>query len=125
MHSGCEDIIQLFFNMTLNIKLYHWNTKSYARHKASDSLHTNISGLIDKFIETYIGRYKRPNFKVPFDVKVKTLDDVTIINVLKKYIDFLENKLPTYIKKSDTALLNIGDEILHEFNQALYLFTLH
>lgn len=122
---GCKDIIQVFFNMLLNIKLYHWDTTNYARHKASDSLHTNIAELTDKFIETYIGKYQRPNFKVPFEVKVKSFNDSNIINLLNKYIDFLKNILPKYINKSDTDLLNIRDEILDEINQTLYLFTLN
>lgn len=52
---GCETIVQVFFNMLLNIKLYHWETRIYARHKASCDLHSSLTDLTDKFIEVYMG----------------------------------------------------------------------
>lgn len=122
---GCEQIVQIFFHMMLNIKLYHWETTSFARHKATDELHTNLSALIDRFIEVYIGGYTRPTFTSTFSVKVKQLNDSSIIEVLNEYITFLKNELPKFVKESDTHLLNIRDEMLAEFNQALYLFTLN
>ena len=122
---GCKQIVQLFFHMMLNIKLYHLETTNFARHKASDELHGNLSGLIDKFIEVYIGGYDRPNFTSTFTVKVKQLNDNSIIDVLNEYIGFLKHELPKFVNVSDTHLLNIRDEMLTEINQALYLFTLH
>jgi hypothetical protein len=122
---GCETIIQVFFSMLLNIKLYHWETMMFSRHKASDELHSSLSDLIDKFIEVYIGRYTRPKFKSSFDIKVKQLNDSNIVEVLHEYIKFLKHDISKYIKDSDTDLLNIRDEILGEFNKTLYLFTLN
>ncbi len=122
---GCEQIVQIFFHMMLNIKLYHWETTNFARHKASDELHANLSALIDKFIEVYIGGYIRPTFTSTFSVKVKQLNDTDIIEVLNQYKEFLKHELPKYVKESDTDLLNIRDEMLAEINQALYLFTLN
>lgn len=122
---GCETIIQVFFHMLLNIKLYHWETKMFSRHKASDELHGSLSDLIDKFIEVYMGRYNRPEFNGSFNIKVKELNDSNIIEVLHKYIKFLKHDISKYVKDSDTDLLNIRDEILAEFNKTLYLFTLN
>jgi len=123
---GCESIIQVFFHMMLNLKLYHWDTTKYARHVASDNLHGNLSTLIDQFIEVYIGRYKRPAFKTSFNIQVYPYKDDDIESVLHDYINFLKNELPKYLKKdgTDTDLLNIRDEILSELNKTLYLFTL-
>lgn len=110
--------------MLLNIKLYHWETKTFSRHKASDELHSKLSELIDKFIEVYIGGYTRPIFNEVFKIKVNQLDDNNIKDVLHEYIRFLQYKIPKYIKESDTHLLNIRDEMLAEINKTLYLFTL-
>ena len=121
---GCESLVQIFFHMMLNIKLYHWETKSYARHKASDKLHENLSESIDKFIEVYMGGYSRPEFTSSFSVKVRQLDDFTIKEILNEYIEFLKHDLPSYLKDSDTHLLNIRDDMLAHINQTLYLFTL-
>lgn len=122
---GCEDIIKYFYHMSLNIKLYHWSTYSYSRHKASDDLYTNLLELIDKFIEVYMGRYCRPKYQEKFEISVKQFDEDEIVNELKRYTSYMRNELPKYLKESDTDLLNIRDEMLGELNQALYLFTLH
>ena len=122
---GCETIIQVFFHMQLNIKLYHWSTDVFNRHKSSNDLHNSLLDLTDKFIEVYIGRYSRPEFKSSFEIKVKQLNDLNIIDVLHEYIKFLKYEIPKYIKEHDTDLLNIRDEILAEFNKTLYLFTLN
>ena len=122
---GCEQIVQIFFHMMLNIKLYHWETTSFSRHKATDELHSNLSERIDKFIEVYIGGYDRPKFTSTFSIKVKQLNDTNIIEVLNEYITFLKYELPKFVIQSDTHLLNIRDEMLADINQALYLFTLN
>jgi hypothetical protein len=122
---GCETIVQVFFHMLLNIKLYHWETTSYARHKASDDLHSGLSGLIDQFVEVYMGRYRRPEYKTSFRIQVKQLDDTSILNALSEYIAFLKEEVPKYVSESDTDILNIRDEMLGCFNKTLYLFTLN
>lgn len=121
---GCENIIIIFFHMLNTIKLYHWQTINYARHKATDSLHSELSALIDTFIEVYIGRYKRPSYNNTIKINIEELSDDSAINAINEYINYLKNDLPKYLKSSDTDLLNIRDEILQNLNQTLYLFTL-
>lgn len=121
---GCEEIIKVFFNMIAMIKLYHWQTKIYARHKATDNLHSELLSSTDKFIEVYMGRYGRPRFDKGFQINVSELSDDDAHKLLNGFIDFLKNELPKSLKKSDTDLLNIRDEILETVHQTLYLFTL-
>ena len=123
---GCEAIIQVFFHMLLNIRLYHWETLIFARHKGSGDLYDSLSELIDKFVEVYMGKYTRPEFKNSFNVNVNTnkINDSNIIEILYDYIKFLKYEVPKYTKESDTDLLNIRDEMLAEFNKTMYLFTL-
>lgn len=45
------------------IKLHHWATMSYATHKALDELHGSLSGLVDKFVESYLGHYQKQPVK--------------------------------------------------------------
>lgn len=119
-----ESIIKAFFHMTLNIKLYHWQTRVYARHKASDDLLNELLALIDTFVEVYIGKYNRPSFKEKTPITVIDLSDDEIIITLNKYVSFLVKELPKYIQQDDTELLNIRDEMLQLINKTLYLFTL-
>lgn len=111
--------------MQHNIKLYHWQTTIYVRHKATDELLDHLLDAIDKFIEIYIGKYKRPSFKNGFNIPVKELNDDDIVSLLKSYIKFLNKDIYKYLKKSDTDLLNVRDDILGHLNKTLYLFTLN
>lgn len=122
---GCETIIKFFFHMALNVKLYHWQTKSFARHKASDELFGSLLESIDEFVEVYSGRYKRPSFGETFQIPVNELSDSVMTSTLREYADYLRNDVPKYLKTSDTDLLTIRDNMLSTINQTLYLFTLN
>lgn len=121
---GCEDLVKLFFHMNLNIKLYHWQTTSYARHKATCDLHGVLTDLSDQFIEVYMGKYERPEFKDSFTVMVKELSDKNAKDLLEEYSNVLKKEVSKYIKTSDTDLMNIRDEMLAAINKTIYLFTL-
>jgi hypothetical protein len=122
---GCEEIIKVFFHMQSAIKLYHWQTTTYARHIATNDLLAGVLPLIDSFIETYIGRYDRPSFKSGVRLVIEEITDDTSVNLIEYYIKFLKNEIPKYVKSSDTDLLAIRDEILALLNKTLYLFTLN
>jgi len=122
---GCENIVKVFFHITTTIKLYHWQTTNFARHKATDSLHEALSELIDTFVEVYMGRYQRPVYQNGFKISIQELTDDTVVGIIQEYIDYLKNDVPKYLKSSDTDLLNIRDEMLQNLNQTLYLFTLN
>jgi hypothetical protein len=116
-------LFKIFFDIQINIKTFHWLTKSYGKHIATDKLYENISEKIDKFIEVYIGKYNRPiitNENVTF----KYMNDAEFIKYLKYIIIFLEKDLLNYISLKDNDLLNIRDEMVAEINQTIYLFTL-
>lgn len=118
-------IVQFYVTLRNAVKIYHWNTKSYPRHKATDQFVENIDKLTDSFVEVYIGRYGRDS-----DLgKTKTITlpgftEKSIIKFLEDARVWLSTKLPKLISEKDTDLLNIRDEILGEINQTLYLFTL-
>ncbi len=122
---GCEHIIKIFFHMSNTIKLYHWQTTSFARHKATCDLFNALQPLIDDFIEVYMGRYNRPDFSGGFKMTIRELSDESAATIIQEYIDYLKNELPNYVKENDTDLLNIRDEMLSNLNKVLYLFTLN
>ena len=122
---GCENIVKLFFHMTTTIKLYHWQTTSFARHKATCELHGELQSLIDNFVEVYMGRYQRPVFESGFKISIQELTDLSAVEAIQQYIDFLKNELPRSLESKDTDLLNIRDEMLSNLNKTLYLFTLN
>jgi hypothetical protein len=46
--------------MRNQIKLYHWQTGLYSRHKGTDGVIESLDENIDKFVEVYMGKYGRP-----------------------------------------------------------------
>lgn len=117
--------VNFFFTMREQIKLYHWQTESFARHKATDSVIDALDESIDKYVEVYMGKYGRPKLTARTNtVHVQNLSEKTIVRVIRSYIHFLESELTKKLGARDTDLMNIRDEMLGELNQLMYLFTL-
>ena len=114
-------IVKFFFTLQLLVKLYHWNTTSYARHKATDGFLEKLGDNIDKFTEVFIGRYKAKPMVSNIKLEPMYLTDDGICKLLSQARDFL-NEMTKTIPDSD--LLNIRDEILGDINQTLYLMDL-
>jgi hypothetical protein len=118
-------IIQFYVTLRNAVKVYHWNTLSYPRHKATDQFVENIDKLTDSFVEVYIGRYGRDAaLGKEMVITLPGFTEKTIIKFFEEARIWLSDKVPKLISEKDTDLLNIRDEILGEINQTLYLFTL-
>ena len=135
--SGCvndiADHILCFLELLNTIKIYHWSTLSYPTHKATDELHGKLSGLVDSFIEIYIGhcsrgrssgvpvfRFRRAKDACISFCECKSLDAFCKIldeNII--HLEGLTKKLDGY-----TDLVNIRDEMVGALAQALYLLRL-
>ena len=124
-----KEITKVFIEMIIMIKLWHWKTHSYATHKATDKLYSNLNESMDKFIEVLLGK---TNTRIDFS-KQKSLPllDFTNTGAFKNKIFWFKSYLVAldknhFIKKmSNTDLLNIRDEILANLNQFLYLLSFH
>ena len=118
--------VQFFFTMREQIKLYHWQTKVYSRHKATDNVIEALDASIDKYVEVYMGKYGRMKMNSSTgSISVRNLSEASVINFIKRCILYLNTDLVKKLKENDTDLVNIRDEMLAELNQLLYLFTLH
>jgi hypothetical protein len=112
------------FLVILNqIKIFHWQTYSYAEHKALGEAYETLDGLFDKFIEIYYGKYGRPTEQIEYTFKAFTYRDEPA-NTIKDYRDQLMSELSSVLTKQDLDLLNLKDEIEGQFNHLLYLLTL-
>ena len=117
--------IHFFFHLREQVKLYHWQTHLYARHKATDDVIKSLDEHIDLFVEVYMGKYGRPNItKTTNTIQVRNMADKSAMKFIKDCIAHLTGPFTKSLKVTDTDLLNIRDEILGELNQLLYLFTL-
>ena len=119
------EIVNLMLTLRNQVKIYHWETMQYARHKSTDDLVDKLDDSIDKFVEVYIGKYGRPKLTPRTGtIRLRNYDDVQAPALLNEAIIWMTNRLPALLSKNDTDLLNIRDEILADLNQTLYLFTL-
>lgn len=107
------------------LKIHHWQTKSYAEHQALGSTYDEFSGFIDEFIEILMGKYGRVKSESGFNIELSNYDDLSTVNFVDKYIDYLITDVPTGLDvEKDTDLLNIRDEMLASLNKLKYLLTL-
>ena len=115
-------IVSTFFLMRNQIKLYHWQTTSFAQHKTTDDLVKSLDTNIDAFVESYMGTYGRPVVGKTFPVKNLTSQGMKAY--LRKTRTFLVKTLPSKLDPEDTDLLAIRDTILGDLDKAMFLFTL-
>jgi len=114
------NLVLMFLRMLNTVKLYHWKTSSFAQHKATDELYTNLNASIDSFVEIMLGKDgTRVNLT---SVKSIPLHDYTNLSDFKQEVDMYKEYLKN-LNKEGTDLLNVRDEILGHLNQFTYLLT--
>ena len=116
--------VKFLIETQIQIKINHWQTRGYARHKAFDELYESLGDLIDTFVETAMGKYGRFVLEdQDKTINIVNLSEVDVkgmmFNVKKALIQFTNE-----FDQIDTDLLNIRDEILGKLNQISYLLTL-
>ena len=121
-----SELVKMFLEMLTTIKLYHWNTHSYSRHKATDELHEKLSELVDQFVEVMQGKMFSPNRIRTINSEILAYTPETKPKMVDKilfYIEKLQNLNNIFSTTKDSDLLNIRDEMLAHLNQFLYLFS--
>ena len=117
--------VQFFLQMRNQIKLYHWQTYSYSRHKATDDVVNSLDEHIDLYVEVYMGKYGRMKMTGKTGTfKIENMTDKQAVAFVKECIKVLAGPLVKDLKSTDTDLMNIRDEMLGDLNKLLYLFTL-
>ena len=106
------------------MKIFHWQTDSYAQHKAFDKTYNNLSDLIDNFVEVCMGKHGRPDLGGEFSIPLFDFNSVSVDEYVTSVIEFLLSLNKVYQPELDSDLLNIRDEILAEFDRLKYLLTL-
>lgn len=124
-----KDIVIHFLEMLNTIKLFHWKTTGYAVHKATDDLHSKLSGSVDSFVEVMLGKHGgRLNMQSHQTLTVRDYGSTAtgaFKQEMDKYKEMLQGLTATLDASKDSDLLNIRDEMLGNINQFLYLLTLN
>jgi DNA-binding ferritin-like protein len=116
--------VNFFLGLQIQMKINHWQTKGYARHKAFGEFYDTLGDLIDTFVESAMGKYGR--FILNDESKTIQLNNISeldmkgLVNTVREALTQMSEQLDP----SDTDLLNIRDEMLGEVNKLSYLLTL-
>jgi hypothetical protein len=84
-----------------------------------------IDGLMDQFVEVFMGKYGKVATKGGFDIKLINITDKNPEDFIDEVIEFMITELPKALKETDSDLLNIRDEIVAELNKLKYLLKLN
>jgi hypothetical protein len=120
------DQIHFFLQLRDQIKLYHWQTRVYSRHIATDKILENLEKAIDSYVEVYFGKYGRVKLTGKnTQIQLQNITDAGAVRIITAAVKYLQGPLTKSLKAvQDSDLINIKDEIIADLNQLLYLFTL-
>lgn len=107
--------VLFFLQLQNNVQLFHWNTTSFASHKATDALYKTLAPLIDAFIEH--ANERDASFEAKLPISNHTASG------FKRYIKQVCGVLTEMTLMKDQA--SIRDEMLGALRQYLYLANLH
>ena len=99
-----------------NAHILHWQTSSYEEHKALGDFYETITDLLDKFVETYFGRFGRLNL-----IGLAQLQAIGSNEIVSNTMESVKN-IETQI--SDSDLLNILADMKQLCNHTIYKLSL-
>lgn len=112
--------------MRTQVKLFHWQTTSYAEHKALDALDAQLIELNDKWVESYQGN-ENTRVSCGKEAALRLVDWSAGAphRFLKDRVEFLRTQREElWEDQNHEYLANIMDEIIAALGQALFLLTL-
>jgi len=117
-----ESYVRELLQLRTDIKIFHWQTKSFAYHKISDDLLSSIDDLTDKLVEAGSGLLNiRPEITMETVIRINNIyTKPDFISKLKQINIFLRDQ--SYLMRN-TEIANIRDEILGSIDKALYLLS--
>jgi DNA-binding ferritin-like protein len=116
--------INLFLGLQAQLRIFHWQTKGYARHNAFGMTYDTLEDLIDTFVEEAMGKYGRFTLDDETNtIQLANLKELKPEAMLDTIISAL-NQFSEQFEETDTNLLNVRDEMLGAINKLKYLLTL-
>jgi len=117
-----SQLISNLITIQQQMRIFHWQTKSFAQHEAFGSTYGILDELVDQFVEVYLGksqaRIREEILQITLSTKVEPVE------FIQNSIEYLTNFTQVF-ESEDSDLLNIRDEMLACLNKLKYLLTLH
>ena len=120
-----DKVILNLIKLQNQLRFLHWQTTSFAEHKAFGKGYDNLDGLLDKLVETYQGKHGRIIFPQGAGISLYNYNEIDIKGILSEVTEYLSTAFNSNVdSEKDTDCLNIRDEMLSELNTLKYLLTL-
>lgn len=103
------------------LRIFHWQTESYAQHQAFGRIYESLDDLVDSFVETYMGKFGRAKPTLTYHIELKSLNGNAVNDAIDGFIGYLDDMSNENLS---TDLLNIRDSILGEVHTLKYLLSL-
>ena len=110
-------IVQKLMQVVIDLRHHHWNTKSYAAHKALGNAYESLQELVDTVAETLVGN-EGPIMPMTFKSP-----STTFANLPQAIIDS-GLALDEFAEETYPDLCNTSDEIVAIGNKLKYLYRL-
>jgi len=120
-----EDILVHLFEFRDNIKLYHFQTREYGAHRASDDLEKKFSEQLDQLMEVLQGAQGKRINTVKTTIRIVSLvrSDKEIQNYCILFLRYLEELSIGFAQLKRDDLVNIVADMEGSIHQFLYLLT--
>ena len=119
-----SEVIAKLVQIQNQFRFMHWQTHSYAKHKAYGKIYKNLTDLIDSFVESCMGKHGRPEYFGGLTLEFEDLSEMSLQQFIDDTVNFLISFDQIFDEETDSDLLNVRDEMLQLINQGKYLFTL-
>ncbi len=123
------------------VKIFHWQTKGYAEHKALDKLFEILTDQTDRWVETAMGKYQRIHLSKRSSLSLENIpdsgltrpdhtgltrpDNTGLTRHLKEWVKRMRCLRDQHFRTSqDSDLSNIFDEVFGSVNRTCYLLSL-
>ncbi len=116
-------LFEYFLGLLGQIKVFHWATINYSKHKALDDLHSSLSNDIDELMEVYIGKFQKQPleiFSISMNATSNTKDLISYLEEQREFIRGIRNKN----FKSYSEIQTILDNMLSSISRTIYLSNL-
>jgi hypothetical protein len=118
-------IMSTFLGIQAQFKVLHWQTQTYSKHMAYGGMYETLDGLVDEFMETYMGKHGRIALEGEKDaIILSNIGEMKIEDFLETLTGFLLSFNNQLDSSKDSDLLNLRDEMLGAVNKLKYLLTL-
>jgi len=115
MDNEIGDLVLTLLHSATNTHILHWQSKSYAEHKALGAFYEALPDLVDNLVEAIQGRYDT-TLEFPVDYYPPEKTGKLELHDLSEYFEEKRKVLP-----QDSEIQNIADEIQALIDSTLYL----